>query len=95
MTIERVGFSPILPDNDVCYFSLLEGVVNSVDELSALTITRSGNRYLYRLIPSAPKYLNSLVEEITSLHNIFQLHLDFSKSIKTSSVLTFYLQLNN
>ena len=89
MEIHRRFFPEVLQDNDMVYFAHLEGVLSSVDEYASLEITRSLNSYHFRLVPSLPKYNEMLLQEILKLHNMFQIRLDISKSIKTSGTIVF------
>lgn len=84
-----------MQDNEIAYFAHLEGVISSVDELSILEITKNPNSYHFRLAASLPKYNNMLLEEILKLHNLFQIRLDLSKSIKSSATITFEINLDN
>ena len=93
MTVSKRFFSEVMPDNEIAYFAHLEGVINSVDELSSLEITKNPHSYHFRLAPSLPKYNELLLEEILKLHNIFQIKLNLSKSIKSSATITFEIQL--
>jgi hypothetical protein len=76
-------------DNDLVYFSFLQGVVESVDELCSMEITQINNGFKVRIAPSLPTYNNLLLEEIIKLHNVFNIHIDISKSIKSSGSLDF------
>ena len=83
-----------MQDNDTVYLAHLEGIINSVDELSSLEITKSTNSYKFRLAPSLPKYIPMLLEEILKFHNMFRIKLDLSKSIKSSGTIVFEITLN-
>lgn len=89
MKICRVDFPEILPDNEEMYFSLLSGVIESVDELCFLQMTRMNNGYHFRIATSLPKYNGMLLQEILKLNNMFGIKLDLSKSIKSSATLAF------
>lgn len=95
MTISKRFFPEVMPDNETAYFAHLEGVINSVDELSSLEITKNPRSYHFRLAPSLPKYNELLLEEILKLHNIFQIKLNLSKSIKSSGTISFEINLDN
>jgi hypothetical protein len=83
MKVNKKFFSSVMPDNELAYFSHLEGVISSIDELSTLEITKNPHSYHFRLAASLPKYNDLLLEEILKFHNIYQIKLDLSKSIKT------------
>ncbi len=83
-----------MQDNDTLYLAHLEGIINSVDELSSLEITKNTNSYRFRLAPSLPKYIPMLLEEILKFHNMFRIKLDLSKSIKSSGTIVFEITLN-
>lgn len=89
MHVERRQFPEILPDNIEVYISHLSGIIESVDEFAILQITKLSESYLFRLSPSLPKYNNLLIEELLKFHNIFKIHLDMSKSIKSSGTINF------
>jgi hypothetical protein len=94
MEISKRFFSEIMQDNETAYFAHLEGVLDSVDELASLEITKSPTAYHFRLAPSLPKYNELLLQEILKLHNIFQIRLNLSKSIKTSGTINFDISLD-
>jgi hypothetical protein len=93
MEISRKFFPKVLLDNEEVYFAHLEGVINSVDELSSLQITKTNSSYDFRLAPSLPKYNDMLLEEILKLHNIFGIRLELSKSIKSTGTIMFKIDL--
>ena len=95
MTISKRFFPEIMQDNEIAYFAHLEGVINSVDELSSLEITKTPTAYHFRLVPSVPKYNPMLLEELLKLHNVFHIKLNLSKSIKTSATIAFEINLDN
>lgn len=93
MQISRRFFPKVLPDNELAYFAHLEGVISSIDELSTLEIIKGPSSYKFRLAPSIPAYNPMLLEEILKLHNMFQIRLNMSKSIKASATIVFEIQL--
>ncbi len=95
MTISKRFFPEVMPDNELAYFAHLEGVISSVDELSTLEVTKNPHSYHFRLVASVPKYNEMLLQEILKLHNIFQIKLKLSKSIKSSATIVFEIDLEN
>ena len=95
MTISKKFFPEVMADNEIAYFAHLEGILSSVDELASLEITKNPYSYHFRLAPSLPKYNDMLLEEILKLHNIFQIKLKLSKSIKSSATIAFEIDLEN
>jgi hypothetical protein len=93
MEIVTKFFPETMQDNDVVYFARLEGVIDSVDELSTLQITKNSYSYQFRLAPSHPKYTEMLLQEILKFHNIYKIRLNLSKSIKTSGTISFEITL--
>jgi hypothetical protein len=89
MEIRKKFFPKVLLENENAYFAHLEGVINSVDEYSNLQITYTNYAFIFRLAPSLPKYIPLLIEEIIKFHNLYNIRLDFSKSIKTSGTIVF------
>jgi hypothetical protein len=93
MQINKRFFPKVLPDNELAYFAHLEGVISSVDELSTLEIMKGPSSYKFRLAPSLPMYNPLLLEEILKLHNLFQIRLNMSKSIKASATIVFEIEM--
>lgn len=89
MQINKKFFPEVMQDNELAYFAHLEGIISSVDELSTLEVTRNPNSYHFRLAPSIPRYNDMLLEELLKFHNLLQIHLDLSKSIKSSATIVF------
>lgn len=94
MEVNRKFFPAVMPENEATYFASLQGLIESVDELSSLEVTKTPRAYLFRLVPSLPKYTNMIIEELTKFHNIIGVRLDLSKSIKTSATITFKINFN-
>jgi len=94
MEIHKRFFPEILLDNEANYLAMLAGIVESVDEYASMEITKVPEAYKFRIVPSLPRYNNMLLEEILKLNNLFHIRLDLGKSIKTSSTITFQIELN-
>jgi hypothetical protein len=93
MEINRKHFPKVMQDNDEVFLAHLEGVISSVDELCSLEITKLSDSYRFRIATSHPMYNNMLIEEILKFCNMFKMRIDMSKSIKTTSVITFEITL--
>ena len=93
MEINRKHFPKVMQDNDEIFLAHLEGVISSVDELCSLEITKNTSSYRFRIATSHPMYNNMLIEEILKFCNMFKMRVDMSKSIKTTSVITFEINL--
>jgi len=95
MQINKKFFPEVMQDNELAYFAHLEGIISSVDELSTLEITKNPHSYHFRLAPSLPMYNDLLLQEILKLHNLFQIRLSLSKSIKSSATIVFEINLED
>ena len=80
--------------NDEVYFAHLEGIIDSVDELCSMEVIKHPRAYSFRIAPSLPKYTNLLIEELFKFHNMFQIKLNMSKSIKTNATIAFEITLD-
>lgn len=94
MQINRKFFPEVINDNEETYFAHLEGIISSIDELSTMEITKNPKSYMFRIAPSLPKYNEMLLQELLKFHNLFQIRLNMSKSIKTSATIVFEIELN-
>ena len=91
--VSRKGFKPIIADNEEIFFSMIVGVTESVDEFAKIQITQVIEGVQFRISSSLPKYTPLLIEEVLKLHNHLGIHLDISKSIKSSSSIVFTINL--
>ena len=94
MQINKRFFPEVMQDNETMYFAHLQGIIDSVDELSTMEITKKPTAYHFRIATSLPKYNDLLLEEILKFHNMFRIKLDLSKSIKSSGTIVFEITLN-
>ena len=95
MQVNKRFFPNRMQDNDELFIASLLGLIESVDELCSVEITKKPNAYHFRIASSVPKYNNMLIEEILNFHNLFGIRVDMSKSIKTSSIITFEINLES
>jgi hypothetical protein len=93
MDINKKHFPKVMQDNDEVFLAHLEGVICSVDELCSLEITKLSESYRFRIAASHPMYNDMLIEEILKFCNMFKIRVNMSKSITTSSVITFEITL--
>ena len=93
MEIQRKFFPKVMSDNDEIYFAHLEGIICSVDEHSSMLVTKQKDCYQFRIAPSLPKYNDMLIEQLINFHNMFDIKLVFSKSIKASGTIVFKIEI--
>jgi len=93
MVINRKFFPEIIPDNEEVFLAHLQGVLESIDELATLQITKLPKSYHFRIAPSTPQYINPVLTEMLKFHNLYGIHLNLSKSIKSSGTLAFEIAL--
>ena len=89
MEVLRRGFQEIISDNDEVFLQHLIGVVDSVDELSHVEVSKTPHSLHCRVAPSTPDYLEPILYEVLKLSNLFKIRLELSKSMKASSTVTF------
>jgi len=95
MNVVRKYFPPILSDNEENYFAMFEGYVESIDQYASLQITKQKESYQFRLSPSLPQYIEPLITNLLKFHTLLGLHLQVSKSIKTSGTIFFKINLDS
>jgi hypothetical protein len=95
MQINKKFFPEVMQDNEMNYFAHLEGIIDSIDELCSMEITRKPTAYHFRIATSLPKYNDMLIQELLKFHNMFHIKLNMSKSIKTSATIVFEINLEN
>lgn len=93
MQVSKKHFPEVMQDNELAYFAHLQGIIDSVDELAIVEITKNPQSYHFRIATSVPRYNEMLLEELLKFHNVLQLKLNLSKSIKSSATITFDIEL--
>ena len=93
MEIQRKGFPAIMLDNDETYLNHLTGIIERIDELCSMEIVKTDYSYHFRIAPSTAQYVEPILYEILAFNNMFGIKLDLSKSMKTSSTVTFDIEL--
>lgn len=93
MQINKKFFPKVLLENELAYFSHLQGLIESIDELSVMEVTKYPKSYHFRIATSLPKYNEMLLQEILKMHNLFHIKLNLSKSMKASANITFEIEL--
>jgi hypothetical protein len=83
-----------IPDNDENYFSLLEGVLSSIDSLCQMDVQKGFEAYHFRILPSDGRLVDNVVQELITLHNMLGIHMEMSKSIKNMGVISFQIKIN-
>jgi len=83
----------IILENEKAYFSLLEGAINSVDEFSTMTVRKNPTNYQFRIALSSGIYITNLMKVLNDLHNMLNINVEYSKSIKSSYAITFNISL--
>ena len=80
-------------DNNENYISLLSALIESIDELSSLEITKIPTGINFRIAPSVPLYVTPILENVLNLNNMLGIKLILSKSIKNNSTLNFEISM--
>ena len=62
MQVNRKFFPQRMQDNDETFIASLLGVIESIDELCSVEITKKPIAYHFRIAASVPKYNNMLIE---------------------------------
>ena len=93
MELHKRFFPEVMQDNELAYFAHLQGIIDSVDELAIVEITKHPQSYHFRIATSVPRYNEMLLEELLKFHNMLQIKLALSKSIKSSATIVFDIEL--
>lgn len=86
-------FLGILTDNEENYISLLSASLESIDEFCCLVVVKNPKSFLFRISPSEAVLIPSLVKSIIEVNNLFNIKVDFSKSMKSSASIDFTIKL--
>lgn len=92
MIVERQNLG-ILKDNEESYLSLLRAAIECIDEYSRLVISKAPREMIFRIVPSQAVYLDAIIKSVNSVNTMLNIRTNYSKSIKSSSVIIFKLSL--
>lgn len=95
MELIQKGFPQVMNDNEAQYFIVLRGIIESVDNLSSMEVRKNPHSYNFRLAPSNSKCTDLLISELIKFHNMLNIHINLSKSIKSCGSLVFEIDLFN
>ncbi|MEI6186888.1 MAG: hypothetical protein WCP46_00100 [Alphaproteobacteria bacterium] len=84
----------VLLENEKTYINYLSGILDSCDELATTEITRNPSTYSFRIVCSAPKYSQIVLSQLLDFHNLLNIKLDLSKSIRNAGTINFEITLN-
>lgn len=93
MYIKPSDLNTVMPDNDFRYFTLLEGIINSVDSESELGVMSKDKVHNIRIIPSNGEKLSLIISEIIKFHRHLGIFIDLSKSIKASKRIFYKIEI--
>lgn len=83
----------IIPDNEEKYFQLLSAVIESIDKFSSMVIEKTPVSYQFRINPSESILIPSIIKEINKLNNLCNIRVEYSKSMKNSASVDFFVSL--
>lgn len=92
MEVQKVGIGSTILDNEQQYYNLVESVIASIDEYANVIITKQPKSLTIRINPSEARLYPLILSELTQLHNILKIRLNFSKSIKNTTTIFFSIE---
>lgn len=91
MEVIKSYFPARITENELAYLKYLEAVINSIDIHATTEVTYKPTGYLVRIAPSHPSFLPYILKTIKTSHRELGIEVEFSKSIKSSSTITFII----
>jgi hypothetical protein len=91
MIVQKLNFPSILQENELTYFRYIEGLITAVDVDASILFFRMGNKLRVRISPSAYENFFLILSEIKRFHTLLNIHVDFSKSMKAGSNISFMI----
>ena len=92
LNITKIGIPSILTDNDIQYFNSIFLIVEKVDSNSSIKVCKSGEKYSFTITPTNKQLKDILIKEIEELHFILDIPIEFSKSIKLSDSIYYFIK---
>lgn len=94
MEVVHIGRPSILLDNIVVYLKQLEAFIEQIDYQSSMQIIHKLNGLSVRIAPSEIKYINNLLTNLNKFHNSLKIRVEYSKSMKRSSTISYSILLD-
>ncbi len=92
MRIKKIGIPSVLRDNDQAYLATVLNNIKGIDEDAEVTITKTISSYSFTIIVSE-SLRNVTIESITRLHQIMDLPINYSHTLKIAHAINFSLVL--
>ena len=92
-TILLNNISDTLPENELTYLNYLRAALDSTDELSTVEVYKNPYTYSFRIACSNPRYSQIVLSQLLDFHNLFNIKLDISKSIRNTSTINFEIPM--
>jgi hypothetical protein len=89
MEVVRKNFPPVIPDNEENYISIILSIIDKIDPLASVEITRAPKTLYFQIAISHPKFLDKIVEEIIKFNRAIGIWIDISKSIQSIAKVFF------
>ena len=93
MKITKEGFPPIIDDNEVAYYNMLQSMVEAADSEALGHLQRTPDSVIIRITPSKNDLYSIILLVVKEINTIFGLVVEFSKSIKTSKNIVFRIKI--
>jgi hypothetical protein len=95
MIVKYIGWFNVIPENEKVYYSYLQGYIESIDPHLSMLVNKSSEKIAFRITPSDPNLLIPIMNSVKELHTKFSIKVDFSKSMKAGSSISFNIPLEN
>lgn len=93
-TIILKNITNTLPENELTYLSYLRASLDSTDELSTVEVTKNPHTFSFRVACSNPRYTQIVLSQLLDFHNLLNIKLDISKSIRNTSTINFDISIS-
>lgn len=89
MELQKIGFPPVIPDNESTYLNYLTGLIESVDVDSNMMLYRKEDGIMARITPSSHQSFLIILDIVKKFHTMLGINVEFSKSMKAGNNITY------
>lgn len=93
MTINRLGFPSIIPDNDTLYIDFISTALTHADPEAIITIDKRDASMRVTISPSLKDFKQHVIDNILNAHRLLKLKVIFSKSLAISKSVSYIVEL--
>ncbi|HEY0751556.1 MAG TPA: hypothetical protein VGD26_10385 [Chitinophagaceae bacterium] len=94
MIVHEVSIPSINRDNDAAYLNHVRYTVETIDPDAIIYVSKSENILTFHVNPSNSLIRQELINKLLEYHRMLRIKIEFSKSLKIQTKISFKINFN-